>query len=66
MKKEYQNLEYVKYLNFNFICKNNRKSNKIMQCVDFLVVLKIWAFFTYFINLSVIGRYNPPSASKLS
>ena len=38
-----------------FICENNRKSNKIMHSVDFLmVVLKIWAFFTYF-NVVVMG-----------
>ena len=50
-------------LSFYFICENNRKSNKIMHCIDFfwLVILKIWAFFTYLsILLSVMGRYNPP------
>ena len=34
-----------------FICENNRKSNKIMHCVDlffWVVVLKKLAFFTYF------------------
>ena len=46
-----------------FICKNNRKDIKIMHCDDlfffWVVALKIWAFFTYFIYLSVMGRYNP-------
>ena len=39
-----------------FICENNRKGYKIMPCVDFfwVVVLKIWAFFTYF-NLVLMG-----------
>ena len=52
-----------------FICENNRKSDKIMHCVDFfcVVVLKILAFFYVFIYLSVMGRYNPPfpSTTKL-
>ena len=31
-----------------FICENNRKSNKIMHCVDYffwLIVSKVWAIF---------------------
>ena len=49
--------------------QNNRKSKRIMYCVDlvfWVAVLKIWASFTYFIYLSVMGRYNPPPQSKLS
>ena len=30
-----------------------------------MVVLKIWAFFTFFIYLSVMGRHNLPPPSKL-
>ena len=50
----YVNLSFdeggVERKNNIFICENNRKSNKIMHCVDFFLVvaLKIWAFFTYF------------------
>ena len=47
-----------------FICENNRKIKKIMHRIElfffWVVVLMIWAFFTYFIYLSVMGRYNPP------
>ena len=42
-----------------FFCENNRKGKK-----SSVVILKIWTFFTYFIYLSVMGRYNP--SSKLS
>ena len=36
---------------------------KVMRLCT-VVVLKIWAFFTYFIYLSVMGRYNPPPPIK--
>ena len=45
-----------------FIYENNRKGNKIMHRVDFffwVVVLKVWAFFTYFnlVLMEVGGLY---------
>ena len=52
-----------------FICENNRKSNKIMYCINlvFLVVaLKIWAVNTYFkITDRYIKYLKMPISSKL-
>ena len=39
---------------FNFICENNRKSNKIMHCVEDMGIFHVFHY------LSVMDRYSPP------
>ena len=50
-----------------FICENNRKSNKIMHCVEEkkfgVVVLKIGPFFT-FLNLVMMGGSYVPITDR--
>ena len=46
------------------ICVNNRKSNKIMHCVDlffWVTVFKIWAFFTFLSIYLLWIDITPPS-----
>ena len=44
-----------------FICENNRKSHKIMNCVDFFLSgsMEDMGIFHVFIYISVMGWYNP-------
>ena len=47
----------------HFIFENNRKSHKIMDCVDVFLSgsFEDMGIFHVFIYLSVMGRYNPHS-----
>ena len=51
--------EYVAHTCRIFFVKTIEKVIRLCTVLIFwMVVLKIWAFFTYFIYLSVMGRYN--------